>query len=825
MKTTWRERLRKCFTACPCRSKAASVIRSRLVPRLEYLEARTLLSSSPVTFTNLETQPTGALSNNAPLVVPGLQTNVAASGNYHISGAVTVQNTDPSFATEVLAYLYVNGVPADYRFVSFGANSQTWQASVSVEANMKLNANDLVQVMTTVVGSYGSAAYTNLQDLRLIQFNDFPGSGPAVTFTTLETQPTSALSRNAPLVVPGLQTNVAASGNYHISGAVTVQNTDPSFATEVLAYLYVNGVPADYRFVSFGANSQTWQASVSVEANMKLNANDLVQVMTTVVGSYGSAVYSNTQDLRLIQFNDTTPPIASLTSPSNVAIANSGDPYTLSVTYTDSYSPVNASTLGNGNILVTGPGGFTPVVTLDEVDAGADPTRRTATYRITPAGGWSTAPNGTFTVSMQPGQVKDTAGNAVAAGPLGAFTVDTTAPTASVVPLRKITIGGGTSYFFTVTYADNFAVDTATLGAGNVVVTGPKNFSQAARLVSVDAAAPGSLRKATYGITPPRGKWTAAYNGTYTVAVQANQVADTLGNPVPAGKLGTFTVKAAADKIAPKAALSAPNVTTLGGTSYAFTVTYTDNVEVNVSTLDGKDIRVTGPRGFSQLAAFDHVDVTFNGTPRTATYRITPPGGAWTAAATGVYTVTMLGKQAKDTSGNSVAARRLGRFVVHATPPSAALAAASVAEAGAKSYRFTVTYSDNLAVNVETLDSLDILVTGPNGFSQPATFVGVNLSTNGTPQKATYRITPPGASRDASDNGTYTVTIQPGQVKDTAGNSVPSGSLGTFAVNIPSLTAAAADAAFSLAPRRTSAASARGVFASLDDWLSPASTC
>jgi hypothetical protein len=257
------------------------------------------------------------------------------------------------------------------------------------------------------------------------------------------------------------------------------------------------------------------------------------------------------------------------------------------------------------------------------------------------------------------------------------------------------------------------------------------------------------------------------------------------------------------------------------------------------------DVRVTGPYRYRQLATLDHVDVNTNGTPRTATYRITPPAGAWSAASNGVYTVTMQAKQVKDTSGKPVAARKLGAFTVDTVAPTASLKAPNVAKAGGKSYTFTVTYADNLAVHAATLDNSDILVTGPNGFSQAAMFVSVNSRKNGTPRKATYRIAPPGGSWDATDNGTYTITIQPNQVADKNGNPVPAGVLGSFTVDVPSapvakavsksssdmrgppssdqaaLVAAAADAAFSRLGRgpRRDVAALRRVFASIDDWL------
>ena len=93
-------------------------------------------------------------------------------------------------------------------------------------------------------------------------------------------------------------------------------------------------------------------------------------------------------------------------------------------------------------------------------------------------------------------------------------------------------------------------------------------------------------------------------------------------------------------------------------------------------------------------------------------------------------------------------------------------------------------YTDNVAVDVSDLDSSDILVTGPNGFSQFGTFVTVDTNSDGTPRTGTYRLDAPGLFWDSSDNGTYTVLMQANQVSDTSGNHVSSGPLGTFSVNI-----------------------------------------
>ncbi len=102
-------------------------------------------------------------------------------------------------------------------------------------------------------------------------------------------------------------------------------------------------------------------------------------------------------------------------------------------------------------------------------------------------------------------------------------------------------------------------------------------------------------------------------------------------------------------------------------------------------------------------------------------------------------------------------------------------------------YTFSVTYSDDLAIDPLTLDDNDILVTGPNGFSQPAKFVSALPSRPGTTVIVTYSIVPPGGAWTSDANGTYTIAIQPNQVTDSNDNPVRAGSIGTFNVNVSGL--------------------------------------
>jgi hypothetical protein len=116
--------------------------------------------------------------------------------------------------------------------------------------------------------------------------------------------------------------------------------------------------------------------------------------------------------------------------------------------------------------------------------------------------------------------------------------------------------------------------------------------------------------------------------------------------------------------------------------------------------------------------------------------------------------------------------------------PIATLEAAPVTLWGS-TYVFRVAYTDDVAINPATIDGGDLTITGPNNFNRPARFWRSTTSNAGRTVHAYYKISAPGSVWDAADNGTYTVDLNPYQVRDTTGNSLRSGTLGTFAVAVP----------------------------------------
>jgi hypothetical protein len=129
----------------------------------------------------------------------------------------------------------------------------------------------------------------------------------------------------------------------------------------------------------------------------------------------------------------------------------------------------------------------------------------------------------------------------------------------------------------------------------------------------------------------------------------------------------------------PQAELQVTDITQPGTGAKQFTVTYTDNLAVDVSTIDGSDVRITGPDGYDRTAQLVSIDNSSDGTPRTATYATEPPSSSvWTHNDNGVYTLTIRTNQVSDTEGGWVAGQQLGQFIVNVP---------------------LVVYSDNLDVN------------------------------------------------------------------------------------------------------------------------------
>jgi uncharacterized delta-60 repeat protein len=146
----------------------------------------------------------------------------------------------------------------------------------------------------------------------------------------------------------------------------------------------------------------------------------------------------------------------------------------------------------------------------------------------------------------------------------------------------------------------------------------------------------------------------------------------------------------------------------------------------------------------------------------------------------------------------------LAQFIDSVQPPTSTLAVSDINTPGETAIEFTVTYADSLSVDVASIGNNNILVTGPNGYSQAALLLSTNPTYDSSVIVATYQVTPTDTAVSTSDNGTYTVTLEPNQISDDSGNFAPQRTLGNFVISVGAVTPILPTAALTDAPPLTS---------------------
>lgn len=100
-----------------------------------------------------------------------------------------------------------------------------------------------------------------------------------------------------------------------------------------------------------------------------------------------------------------------------------------------------------------------------------------------------------------------------------------------------------------------------------------------------------------------------------------------------------------------------------------------------------------------------------------------------------------------------------------------------------KSYSLSIDYIDaGSLVDASTINTGDIRIIGPNGFSEVPNLLAKTPASNSQTIVAIYRLATGFAT--AVNNGTYSVILLAGTVSDTEGNSVAQRTIGTFQVSI-----------------------------------------
>jgi hypothetical protein len=174
-------------------------------------------------------------------------------------------------------------------------------------------------------------------------------------------------------------------------------------------------------------------------------------------------------DIGAFQFSaiaDTTPPTASVQAPNvTTATASTLNPYQFTVTFSDDVAVANSS-LGGVVVQVVPPSGVGGPITASlvstvptgVVDPQGNAQSFTLTFRITPpSGNWITGDNGKYSVVLGGAPVADLAGNPLALGAIGSFTVTITPtpPNAPGTPVLQPASDSGRSNSDNITNVTN----------------------------------------------------------------------------------------------------------------------------------------------------------------------------------------------------------------------------------------------------------------------------------------------------------------------------------------------------------------------------------
>lgn len=122
---------------------------------------------------------------------------------------------------------------------------------------------------------------------------------------------------------------------------------------------------------------------------------------------------------------------------------------------------------------------------------------------------------------------------------------------------------------------------------------------------------------------------------------------------------------------------------------------------------------------------------------------------------------------------------------VAASPSSPSATPATESATPSAIYTFNVSYAGGKPIDLSGISNGNLHVVGPDGFDASATLVSLSSGDGGKSVHAIYSVTPPGGQWSGADDGSYSILMRPGQVRDASGVAVPEGSIGTFSVSLP----------------------------------------
>jgi hypothetical protein len=321
-------------------------------------------------------------------------------------------------------------------------------------------------------------------------------------------------------------------------------------------------------------------------------------------------------------------------------------------------------------------------------------------------------------------------------------------PAAAELYATQVPDPNTTTHTLRVAYRSANQIDPASLGNGDLSVTGPDGSPLGVKLAGGNEAGGRTYRVAFYEVAAPAGKWEQAPPGEYVVTLRPDHIRTRTGTALPGGRLGSFRV---------------------------------GNGGVGIVTLEVPESLLLGGRGVARAAGR-----TESGPSRDLTREV-----AWTSSDQEVVSVDATGTLRAGRVGQVRLMARLGRLtagrtvrVVDPGLPEARLVRApvDVTRPGTGTMTAVIAFDSPAGIRRDGVGLGSVRVAGPNGFSQFPELIALRSSGAGRGVVATYRITPPAGKWSEADAGVYTIEVKAFQVIDVKGNCAPEMVLGHFRV-------------------------------------------
>jgi hypothetical protein len=377
-----------------------------------------------------------------------------------------------------------------------------------------------------------------------------------------------------------------------------------------------------------------------------------------------------------------------------------------------------------------------------------------------------TTPNGDYALSVLLAQIEDPSGAPLSGTAIDTWHMDALGPI--VVAVGPIIPARRTTPVQTVDVTFSEAILPATFTRANLALTRdgvPLDMS------GIGITQVSALTYRLSGLTELTRPL-----GTYTLTVNPSGILDPLGNTSGPefARTETWHMTNAPTIVA----LASPTPRLRNTPVESLDVTLSEPVDLN--TFTAQDLALTRDGQALDLAG---VTVSQAGA---STYRIGALGALTAQGGQYELTVDLSGVSDLD-DGNSGVGSASAVWTTDVTRPTAAASALDISLAGGATQLINVVYTDSQGLDILSVGTGDLLVSGPNGFTQAPPLVGVVAGQAGS-WLATYRVAAPGGAWDATDNGSYSVVMQEGQVRDLAGNSAAAGALTSFRVAVPEMT-------------------------------------